>query len=266
MNEARRQDCRVFVTLTDYDEAIHSFDPAISAAILATAESRRRHAVAVAAWCRDTGVAGVDLDWEALTAEQRDPFSQFVEELAKALHRRRAPDRGGRLPQDARARRLGRAPRAGLGATRPSDRPTARDDLQLLGLLVRTRTPVAARLDRQRARLRGEAGAASQDRHGPRPVRARLARRHARPTSSGTTSRPSVRREESAPRAHGRTSHTAETAPATPRTSQTPRPSTPSTDDARATRASVACCLAMGQEDPRAWRELARALHTRAPR
>jgi spore germination protein len=86
MSEARRQDCRVFVTLTDYDEATHRFDPAISAAILATAESRRRHAAAVAAWCRDAGVAGVDLDWEALTAKQRDLFSQFVEELAKALH------------------------------------------------------------------------------------------------------------------------------------------------------------------------------------
>ena len=36
--EAKRKDCRVFVTLTDYDETQHTFDPAISAAILATPE------------------------------------------------------------------------------------------------------------------------------------------------------------------------------------------------------------------------------------
>ena len=34
--EAKRKDCRVFATLTDYDESQHTFDPAISAAILAT--------------------------------------------------------------------------------------------------------------------------------------------------------------------------------------------------------------------------------------
>ena len=51
--EARRKDCRVFATLTDYDEATHTFDRSIPAAILATAASRRRHAAAVAAWCQD---------------------------------------------------------------------------------------------------------------------------------------------------------------------------------------------------------------------
>ena len=69
--EARKQDCRVIVTLTDYDEATHRFDPAIAAAILASAETRRRHVAAVADWCRDQGVDGVDVDWEALTAAQR---------------------------------------------------------------------------------------------------------------------------------------------------------------------------------------------------
>ncbi len=83
---ARREDCRVFVTLTDYDETQHTFDPAISAAILETAASRRRHAEAVAAWCREYGVAGVDVDWEAVKASRRDEFSAFVEQLARRLH------------------------------------------------------------------------------------------------------------------------------------------------------------------------------------
>lgn len=84
---ARKQDCRVFVTLTDYDETTHRFDPAISAAILASPGSRRRHAAAVAAWCREHDVDGVDVDWEAVKGAQRDGYSKFVHDLAEALHR-----------------------------------------------------------------------------------------------------------------------------------------------------------------------------------
>ncbi len=83
--EAKHQHCRVFVTLTDYNEATHTFDRSIPAAILASAQTRRRHAAAVAAWCRTYGVAGVDVDWEALKASDRDAFSAFVEELASRL-------------------------------------------------------------------------------------------------------------------------------------------------------------------------------------
>ena len=60
--EARKKDCRVIVTLTDYNEAIPQFDPAIPAAILATSETRRRHVAAVADWCRDNDADGVDVD------------------------------------------------------------------------------------------------------------------------------------------------------------------------------------------------------------
>jgi spore germination protein len=84
--EARRRHCRVFATLTDYDETIHTFDRSIPAAILATPQSRRRHAAAVAAWCKAHDLAGVDVDWEALRASDRDAFSEFVEELARRLH------------------------------------------------------------------------------------------------------------------------------------------------------------------------------------
>ena len=83
---ARRDDCRVFVTLTDYDEATHRFDPAISAAILAGPGSRRRHAAAVAVWCHEHHVDGVDVDWEAVKGSRRDDYSKFVADLAEALH------------------------------------------------------------------------------------------------------------------------------------------------------------------------------------
>jgi spore germination protein YaaH len=83
---AKRKDCRVFVTLTDYSEVTHTFDPSISRGVLATSGSRRRHAAAVADWVRAYDVAGVDVDWEAVKGSQRDEFSAFVEELARRLH------------------------------------------------------------------------------------------------------------------------------------------------------------------------------------
>lgn len=86
ITEAKRKDCRVVVTLTDYNEALHTFDPAISRAILATAEARGRHAAAVADWVRAHDVAGVDVDWEAVKGSRRDEYSAFVEELARRLH------------------------------------------------------------------------------------------------------------------------------------------------------------------------------------
>jgi spore germination protein len=84
--QARRAGCRVFATLTDYDETTHTFERSIPAAILATPQSSRRHAAAVAAWCKAHDLAGVDVDWEALQASDRDAFSAFVEELARRLH------------------------------------------------------------------------------------------------------------------------------------------------------------------------------------
>ncbi len=75
-----------WITLTDYDQSRQRFDPSIAAAILASPRAMRRQVAAVAAWCRSRDVAGLDLDWEALTAEQRDRYSVFVGLLAAALH------------------------------------------------------------------------------------------------------------------------------------------------------------------------------------
>jgi spore germination protein YaaH len=87
LQQARKDDCKVFVTLTDYDETTKRFDHSISAAILASAASRRRHVAAVADWAAAHKVDGVDVDWEALTASQRGAYARFVEELAARLHK-----------------------------------------------------------------------------------------------------------------------------------------------------------------------------------
>lgn len=120
VDAARDADCRVMVTLTDYSGSTHRFDSSISAAILTSAASRARHAAAIAAWCDEHDVDGVDVDWEAVDASRRDAFSAFVEELARQLH---ADDRlvavdvypktsepgGWDGPQSQDWRRLGRA-------------------------------------------------------------------------------------------------------------------------------------------------------------
>jgi len=86
LERVRESGCTVCVTLTDYDQGLGTFDASIPAAILATAKSRRRHAEAVAEWCRTYDVDGVDLDWEALKASQRRSFTAFVRELRWRLH------------------------------------------------------------------------------------------------------------------------------------------------------------------------------------
>ena len=117
---ARKDHVRVFVTLTDYDETSKRFDHSISAAILASAASRRRHVAAVARWAADHDVDGVDVDWEALTAGQRDAYARFVEELAARLHRdgrriavdvfpKTSEPGGWDVPRAQDWRRLGRA-------------------------------------------------------------------------------------------------------------------------------------------------------------
>ena len=148
--EARKQDCRVIVTLTDYDEATHQFDPAIAKAILATARDpppprrgRRRLVPRERGGRRGRRLGGAHG-----RAAQR--LLDVRRGARPAAARRRPPHRRRRLPQDQRAGRLGRAAGAGLAAPGPGGRPVPRDDLQLLGVLVRARPALAARVDGRR--------------------------------------------------------------------------------------------------------------------
>ncbi len=86
LERVRESGVAVCVTLTDYDQTLGTFDGSIPQAILATAASRRRHAEAVAEWCRAHDVDGLDLDWEALRRDQRARFTAFVRQLARRLH------------------------------------------------------------------------------------------------------------------------------------------------------------------------------------
>ena len=86
VDRARRAGCRVFVTLTDYDQTSRRFDRRISAAILASPQTRRAHAAAVTGWVKAHGFDGLDVDWEALRGTQRGAFSDFVRVLAAQAH------------------------------------------------------------------------------------------------------------------------------------------------------------------------------------
>jgi len=83
---ARDHDLNIFATVTNTRDAGGSFIRGVAAAILATPELRRRLVSNLVTLVEDKGYDGIDLDWEALKAADRDRFSSFVEELAAALH------------------------------------------------------------------------------------------------------------------------------------------------------------------------------------
>ena len=86
---ARDHDLNIFATVTNSPSAGAAFSHDLAAAILASPEARRRLIDGLVALVEDKGYDGVDLDWEALKAGDRDGFSTFVEQLAAALHARR---------------------------------------------------------------------------------------------------------------------------------------------------------------------------------
>jgi spore germination protein YaaH len=84
--EAADADLNVFATVVNSPRYGDAFSREVAAAILATRATRRRHIEALLRLVKDKGYDGIDLDWEELTAADRDKFSLFVEELAAALH------------------------------------------------------------------------------------------------------------------------------------------------------------------------------------
>ena len=86
---ARERDLNIFATVTNSKDASGSFSRSIAAAILASPELRRRLIDNLVTLVEDKGYDGIDLDWEALKAADRDRFSSFVAELAAALHAKR---------------------------------------------------------------------------------------------------------------------------------------------------------------------------------
>ena len=86
--KARDGGLNLFATVTNRPSAAAPFSHKLAAAIMATSQSRKRHIDALVKLVLDKGFDGIDLDWEELTAADRQPFSRFVEELAAALHHR----------------------------------------------------------------------------------------------------------------------------------------------------------------------------------
>ena len=55
-------------------------------AAIGTSDARRAHINAILGLVRNNGYDGIDIDYESLSAEDREIFTLFVEELAAALH------------------------------------------------------------------------------------------------------------------------------------------------------------------------------------
>src|SRR5665647_2349515 len=83
---AENENLDLVATVTNTKHAGGSFSRAAAAVILASPELRRRFIDNLVTLVEDKGYDGIDLDWEALKAADRERFSSFVEELAAALH------------------------------------------------------------------------------------------------------------------------------------------------------------------------------------
>ena len=81
---AKRNHVRLFAMASNYAKG---FDPARVCKVLASAESRHAHAVALVSIAKADGFGGIDLDYESLAAKDRDGFSLLVELCAEELHR-----------------------------------------------------------------------------------------------------------------------------------------------------------------------------------
>jgi spore germination protein YaaH len=85
VRETRRRGIQAFATVVNRKPG-GDFDGAIAARILESDESRADHIERLVDLVVDKGYDGLDLDWELVDPDDRDRFSQFVEELAEALH------------------------------------------------------------------------------------------------------------------------------------------------------------------------------------
>jgi spore germination protein YaaH len=62
------------------------FRPAVADSILSSARRTTRQVNALVNQCVAQGFDGIDIDWENMYARERDPFSNFIQQLATALH------------------------------------------------------------------------------------------------------------------------------------------------------------------------------------
>ncbi|MDQ3504613.1 MAG: glycosyl hydrolase family 18 protein [Actinomycetota bacterium] len=84
MAQLRSNGALILPALANYRDKI--WDPAVVGAILADPVSRAAHVERIRALVRDRGFDGIDIDYEHLTAADRDPFTAFVTALGAGLH------------------------------------------------------------------------------------------------------------------------------------------------------------------------------------
>lgn len=85
----RRHKVTALAMVSNFASEVGGFDAKRVQKMLADSEIRRRHIESLVAIVREDGFAGIDLDIESLQAADRDPFSEYVEELATALRKHR---------------------------------------------------------------------------------------------------------------------------------------------------------------------------------
>ena len=83
---AKRSGTRLYGMANNYVEPT-GFDTKRMSLMLNDPKLRAAHVAALAGIVRKDALAGVDLDYESLAAADRDEFSLFVRDLARALHR-----------------------------------------------------------------------------------------------------------------------------------------------------------------------------------
>jgi spore germination protein YaaH len=81
LDKARAQGVRVLPSIVN-----RGFSREAVLAAIETPEARREHIAAIVELVETNGYDGIDIDYESLSAEDRDLFSTFIEELAAALH------------------------------------------------------------------------------------------------------------------------------------------------------------------------------------
>lgn len=89
LKEAKISNVKTMMVLTnmpDYTERNTDWDWRRVDRVISTEESRKRHVAEIVSIVLENGFDGLDLDYEALQANQRDNFSAFIRLLSQKLH------------------------------------------------------------------------------------------------------------------------------------------------------------------------------------
>jgi len=88
--ELRRMKIKLWLTVVNDTDDLNGHkklkDPTLSHALLNDLPTRKRHITKLLSLCDKFGTDGIDIDYENLLPEDRNHFTQFIQELSQALH------------------------------------------------------------------------------------------------------------------------------------------------------------------------------------